>query len=134
MRTRTALRVFTVALVLASWFTLTNHCALASLSSETATEGCPMHSQPAPKKKPESAPVCCKTVRAVSGLTSLAKAAPPASLPLLGGNDFAPFVLSRTPQSQPLPVKLDTGPPGLGSFAEVVLQQSLLAHAPPSLG
>jgi hypothetical protein len=28
---------------------------------------------------------------------------------------------------------LDTGPPGAFSFAELILQQSLLAHAPPVL-
>jgi hypothetical protein len=38
----------------------------------------------------------------------------------------------------PLPVValllLDTGPPGAFSFAELILQQSLLAHAPPFVG
>jgi hypothetical protein len=29
------------------------------------------------------------------------------------------------------PLLLDTGPPGAFSFAELILQQSLLAHAPP---
>ena len=31
------------------------------------------------------------------------------------------------------PLLLDTGPPGAFSFAELILQQSLLAHAPPVL-
>ena len=31
------------------------------------------------------------------------------------------------------PLLLDTGPPGAFSFAELILQQSLLAHAPPFL-
>ena len=31
------------------------------------------------------------------------------------------------------PLELDTGPPFAGSFAESVLQRSILAHAPPSL-
>jgi len=31
------------------------------------------------------------------------------------------------------PLLLDTGPPGARSFAELILQQSLLAHAPPVL-
>jgi hypothetical protein len=35
---------------------------------------------------------------------------------------------------EPLFLPLDTGPPGLRSFAESVLQRSVLAHAPPSLG
>ena len=30
------------------------------------------------------------------------------------------------------PLLLDTGPPGAFSFAELILQRSLLAHAPPS--
>jgi hypothetical protein len=29
------------------------------------------------------------------------------------------------------PLLLDTGPPGAFSFAELILQRSLLAHAPP---
>jgi hypothetical protein len=29
---------------------------------------------------------------------------------------------------------LDTGPPGSISFAELILQRSILAHAPPVLG
>jgi hypothetical protein len=29
------------------------------------------------------------------------------------------------------PLLLDTGPPGAFSFAELILQSSLLAHAPP---
>jgi hypothetical protein len=32
------------------------------------------------------------------------------------------------------PLFFDTGPPGAHSFAELILQRSLLAHAPPSLG
>jgi hypothetical protein len=31
------------------------------------------------------------------------------------------------------PLLLDTGPPGARSFAELILQRSLLAHAPPIL-
>ena len=33
----------------------------------------------------------------------------------------------------PAPLLLDTGPPGAHSFAELILQRSLLAHAPPFL-
>ena len=42
-----------------------------------------------------------------------------------------PSSAERNLQSPP---ELDTGPPFVGSFAESVLQRSLLAHAPPSLG
>jgi hypothetical protein len=31
-----------------------------------------------------------------------------------------------------VPLFLDTGPPDAHSFAELILQRSLLAHAPPS--
>jgi hypothetical protein len=34
-------------------------------------------------------------------------------------------------QSATSPLSLDTGPPGARSFAELILQRSVLAHAPP---
>jgi hypothetical protein len=126
------LRVLPVALVLMAWLALTNHCALAALSSEPATADCPMHSQSAPKKQ-EPIPFCCKIVRAVSGQAAAKQVVPPTSSPLVDRIDFATFLLPREQFLSSL-FALDTGPPEAGSFAESVLQQSLLAHAPPSLG
>src|SRR6186997_1792406 len=63
-----AVRSFVVALSLAAWFALSNHCALgvALPPVETASEtsACPMHSAPA-KEKPATKTPCCKQLRAV---------------------------------------------------------------------
>jgi len=39
--------------------------------------------------------------------------------------------LISAPETRLSPLELDTGPPFAGSFAESVLQRSILAHAPP---
>ncbi len=48
--------------------------------------------------------------------------------------DFAVVLREHAPAPLVAIQADDTGPPGLISFAESVLQRSLLAHAPPSLG
>jgi hypothetical protein len=45
---------------------------------------------------------------------------------------FEEFIL-HSAQHHVAPLLLDTGPPGACSFAELILQRSLLAHAPPVL-
>jgi hypothetical protein len=118
--------------VIASWFSLSNHCAIALAlpAQESAVQveggGCPMHSAPA-KNKPAAKAPCCKDVRAV-----IAKcvAANSAACRLMGVRDHAAEIVARpTPAAHEIE-SLDTGPPGF-SFAESVLQESMLAHAPP---
>jgi hypothetical protein len=94
---------------------------------ESEDGGCPMHSSPAKKKSAAKAP-CCKDVRAV-----VAKwvGANPTALRLTGSRDYATAIVARaTPAAHEIE-SLDTGPPGCFSFAESVLQESMLAHAPP---
>lgn len=119
-------------LAIAAWFNLSNHCALGAVLTtppEPASEvsDCPMHSAPA-KKKPAAKALCCKEVRAV-----IAKyvGANPAALRLIGPRDYATEIVARPPQTTREIEGLDTGPPGCFSFAESVLQESLLSHAPP---
>ena len=123
-----------VALVtLFAWFCLANHCVLGrSLgSSEDAPSGepngCPMHSAPA-KKNPATKIPCCKDLRAV-----IAKcvSATPVTPRLLGSCDYPARLLARPTRLAIQIAGLDTGPPGLFSFAESVLQESMLSHAPP---
>ena len=120
---------FAVMLTLAAWFSLSNHCALGALApvSEAASSSCPMHSAPG-KKKPATKIPCCKDVRAVvaKGVTVTAE-----SMRVLGSIDYAAKIFAQ-PESRPVePQALDTGPPGCFSFAESVLQESMLSHAPP---
>ena len=130
---RKSLHCFVVAASLAAWFALSNHCALAiSIAAENADAGmsdCPMHAAPA-KKKPAAKTPCCKDIRALVAkgaakvLSFNFRAASPTDYPV--AMQIAPpgpvsFVISA----------LDTGPPPAASFAEIVLQESMLAHAPP---
>jgi hypothetical protein len=46
---------------------------------------------------------------------------------------FEKLALIVTSRNALLPLLLDTGPPGARSFAELILQRSILAHAPPFL-
>jgi hypothetical protein len=126
-----ASRYTTVLLSLTAWFFLSNHCALGVINSfvEASPEagGCPMHSAPA-KKKPAPKTPCCKEVRAI-----VAKCVQVAALEMrpIASQDYAPEIFLR-PSCEALEIDgLDTGPPGSFSFAELVLQESMLAHAPP---
>jgi hypothetical protein len=122
----------TVLITIAAWVLLSNHCALGvlALPAETAVEtgGCPMHSAPVPKKKPASKIPCCKEVRAIVATKSVTatQAMEPVALSDYTPRDVAP------PTRGALEVEsLDTGPPNSLSFAELVLQESMHAHAPP---
>jgi hypothetical protein len=122
-----------VGIAICSWIAVSNHCAFAAVAPEIdkAQAECPFHSKPAKEKKQSSQVQCCKVLRAVAFTKTKDWAR----------ND-AKFCDANFPvQADALvvcwsrsiaPLLLDTGPPGAFSFAELILQQSLLAHAPPS--
>jgi hypothetical protein len=125
-------RCAAVTVAICSWLAASNHCAFAAVapSVENAHSDCPFHSKPAKQKQQSSQVQCCKILRAVV----FAKAKDWArdntrfcdtTFPVLAGG----FV--GCPSCVVAPLLLDTGPPGALSFAELILQQSLLAHAPP---
>ena len=127
-----ARRWVTVLLSIGAWLFLSNHCALALedfSASETEPGVCPMHSAPA-KEKPAGNIPCCKDLRAVAShaLKSIAAAA----RPLAGPQDYGATVLFQPSDLKREFVGLDTGPPDTFSFAESILQRSILAHAPPA--
>jgi len=120
-----------------AWISVSNHCALGALIAKTNSAVAPMHchgNQPAPSKKnsQEEMP-CCKMLLAT--ITDAAKTMQVAS------KDFLPIqswivtqiIFADEPQLHRTPLELDTGPPFAGTFAESVLQRSILAHAPPFL-
>ena len=118
-------------LILGAWAFLSNHCALGALerSTESTAEisGCPMHSAPA-KKKPAANIPCCKDIRATVAKSVVAN---PIVRGMSGCPDYALEVF-RSPARIAIEIKgLDTGPPNCFSFAESVLQESMLSHAPP---
>ncbi len=121
--------------MMAAWFVAFDHCALASvlkspLVAEPAQQSCPGHSQPEKKQSQGELP-CCKSLAATT-----------APLKISAGYDTTSFVLQLFfPADSPLVLghsepridELDTGPPEARTFAESVLQRSILAHAPPRL-
>ena len=125
-------RCAAVAIAICSWIAVSNHCAFAAVASEMhkAHTECPFHSKPAKQKEQSSHVQCCKVLRAVvfaktkNWARNDAKFCD-ANFPALAGA----FVVYSSRDVTPL--LLDTGPPGAFSFAELILQQSLLAHAPP---
>jgi len=129
---KASVRCVAVAIAICSWIAVSNHCAFAAVASEIdkAQTECPFHSKPAKQKEQSSQVQCCKILRAVV----IAKTKDWAR------NDAkfcdANFPVQKSafvvcPSRAVLPLLLDTGPPGAFSFAELILQQSLLAHAPP---
>ena len=127
-------RLLTVIITAFAWFLISNHCVLADVqhvpqAKASCHQPCCGDRAPA-KNKTESATECCKTLRAT--LTGAAKD--------LAGYDSSLFALQlyfigpaiSTNAVAPIPIlELDTGPPFVHTFAESVLQRSILAHAPP---
>jgi hypothetical protein len=134
------LRWATVTLAAVSWLAVSNHCALGLATIEahqpdavSAHDCCASEvpSQPQPAK--DAATPCCKTLQALS--VSPAKSFDTNVTTLVGAPlDFITTTVDP-PRSAPVGHRfLDAGPPGSRTFAESVLQRSILAHAPPFLG
>jgi hypothetical protein len=128
-------RLLIVIITVFGWFLISNHCVLAEFKSAPKAEaGCHRRccgDQPPVKSKQESGVECCKTLRAT--LSGGAKD--------FVGYDFSLFALQRyfvgpvisanDSRATSRVLELDTGPPFANTFAESVLQRSILAHAPP---
>jgi hypothetical protein len=129
-----AIHISIVLATIVAWLSISNHCALGAVGgpkAEVAHASC--HGSPvAPSDTPtkgESSP-CCKNLRAT--LATLPKV--PTIGEIAGFNFDAYFArpfsfLNEFRVYRPL--ELDTGPPEAPTFAESVLQRSILAHAPP---
>ncbi|HKP93126.1 MAG TPA: hypothetical protein VJS88_04450 [Chthoniobacterales bacterium] len=127
-----AVRGVLILVCLAAWFALSNHCVLAVPPAvealETEPGGCPMHAA-TPKKKPAAKTPCCKDIRAVV-VKMLAKVLTSAVRPAVPLDHSAIQCLEPARLATAVG-GLATGPPPAATFAEVVLQRSVLAHAPP---
>jgi hypothetical protein len=127
-------RSVAVLMAICSWFAISNHCAFAALATKTesAQTACPFHSKPAKQTQRNAQVQCCKVLRAVVFAKTKSWARDDANFSHLDlrVEDVAFITPLRNAQvSSPL----DTGPPNAHSFAELILQRSLFAHAPPSL-
>ncbi len=131
---KASMRCVAVAITICSWFSISNHCAFAAMAGKTNSTqaACPFHSKPAKQKEQSPQVQCCKILRAVTPTV--------AKRWTRSDSDFSDIHFSFEDckllahfRDPPAPLLLDTGPPGAHSFAELILQQSLLAHAPPFL-
>jgi len=122
-----------VLLVIFSWIAISNHCAFGAVAARAGISpaACPFHPKPGKENEQPTEVQCCKILRAV-----VSTAAKSWERDHISFSDIdltiGQFVV-RPESSNPTPLLLDTGPPGAQSFAELILQRSILAHAPPFL-
>ena len=125
-------RCAVVLIVICSWLAISNHCAFAAVATkaDSVQTECPFHSTPAKQKQEPSQLQCCKILRAVVFAQTKSWARDDAKFfdVDLCVEEFARLAFSHNAQAS---LPLDTGPPGAHSFAELILQRSVLAHAPP---
>lgn len=128
------LRAGVILITLLAWFSISNHCAIGALGSQATVtmHGACHESSPPPAESPgkgEQSP-CCKILRAT--LVKLSTPWPASDLAAFSLQTyFTTLVVFPELLHSPTPLESDTGPPFCGSFAESVLQRSILAHAPP---
>ena len=91
--------------------------------------GCPFHSKP--KEKPPTGAQCCKILRAIAPVMTKSWVRDDTNLSDSDGYGGERTLAIAYSQTALVPLPLDTGPPGVRSFAELILQRSVLAHAPP---
>jgi hypothetical protein len=129
----------TVAVVIFGWIVLSNHCALAELlavkAAPVSTEqvGCCNH-HPAPAEGERPCPSmpegCCKSLTVVVPDSTKIPVASFLELCALPDEWMLAFIVALP---EPPDVAVPTGPPpDAPAFVELVLNRSLLSHAPPS--
>jgi hypothetical protein len=132
-RTPTIRRFLVVAVMLLSWFVITNHCALARMQAQLAVqdeaECCHKSGKASEKEAPcQELVQCCQAVKAsLSGKAEVKFDAAKCQIQFLAILQVLAAQSARTAQE----LVFDHGPPRAVSFAECVLQRSLLNHAPP---
>ena len=118
--------------MLLSWLILTNHCALGMMrptrKAEVEHSCCHGGSHKPANKAPEVPQQCCKDIKA-----SLASVDAKLHLPAEEYVFFIALIFPRELLQSVAMVSFEHGPPPprAVSFAELVLQRSLLSHAPP---
>jgi hypothetical protein len=122
-----------VLLTIGAWLLISNHCVLGlgdtASKPDSKSGGCPMHSAPA-KEKPAANLPCCKDLHAITSHT--VKNLTAGASQLVGMQNCIAVIFSVSPRLTTQLLALETGPPPWLSFAESILQRSILAHAPPA--
>jgi hypothetical protein len=132
IRNSSITRLLVVAAMLFSWLVVTNHCALAQLQTGNAEHvHCHAAKGDSGKKTPaDGMRECCRLIKA--NLAGKAEIKLDLSLLDLRSSTFLQVLYAPAINSVTEFVH-DHGPPRSISFAEIVLQRSLLNHAPPAL-
>ena len=123
-----------IVVAICSWFAISNHCAFTALATkkDSVEAGCPFLSKPAKQEQPSTGAQCCKILRAVAPVATKSWTRDDAKFSEANRYYDERTLITAYLQTTVAPLFLDTGPPGAHSFAELILQRSLLAHAPPS--
>ena len=137
LRSRIFSATFSVV-ALAAWLLASNHCAIGGLAPEPAEAADHSHcggSKEAPAEEEKDrgcdGSKCCKSLSAPT--LAFAKSLVTFDTALVATTDYLSNALASINASHEDPIcELDTGPPERTSFAESVLQRSILAHAPPA--
>jgi hypothetical protein len=126
-------RCVIVALTLCSWISISNHCALGAIADpgHETQSACPFHSEPVKPQPHPSGTQCCKILRAVVPVVTKSWARDDAKFSGIDPRVDECALVARS-HTTPAPLFLDTGPTKARTFAELILQRSLLAHAPPA--
>jgi len=130
------LRLPIVAIGAVAWLAISNHCALGAFQGiakmpMTSCHGATPTNESPVKPDHKDGVECCKVLRAtlLKPSTNLL----PGNIGIVGAYDFFVVLISSGQESRSIKlIERDLGPPGADSFAESVLQRSVLAHAPPS--
>ena len=121
-------------MLMTAWLVASNHCAIGLMrpAPTTAAAHSVCHSCKSEPMKPQPASggdrECCKALQGTPADTAKVDVKYDAALFTL--LDFVVTAVPSAVPSRPAPA-LGTGPPRSISFAELILQRSLLAHAPP---
>jgi hypothetical protein len=122
-------RFLAVAVMLLAWFVITNHCALARLTAQEERQCCHFQKPEPVKESPcQELDQCCTAVK--SSLSGKVEVKFNAVASFQTQYNAVLQVLAEIPELA-LALDFDHGPPRVVSFAESVLQRSLLSHAPP---
>lgn len=131
IRTSRALRTILVLATMLGWGMLSQRCALGQLltakQAAAAQHSCCQKSQPQPSQAPRTAE-CCKTLNVLVP-DSARLPAELDSAQLLLPAEWSLVLHLALPEQSAAPTA--SPPPDVPAFTELVLQRSLLSHAPP---
>ena len=125
------IRVSIVVVTIVAWLSISNHCAVGALvTAKTQSPMAQMHchsDQPSPAKKDGAKEMpCCKVLRATIAKDRSMVQDPVMSAQPIQYPAVVEILLFSSSQPSGISNEFDTGPPFVLSFAELILQRSIL--------